>query len=247
MKEFKKHWFDSMISTIRNWRSRELFAALREYCQGDVLDVGGWDFFLTARKPDSGIRFSTWTNIEPDPDQLLEFDDQRYKAMVGDGCAMTFPDNRFDSVVNLHVLEHVAEPNKMVAEIYRVLKPGGYAFFLFPQTGVLHMIPHHYYNFMPFWATTIMPKIGFEIVQQKGLGGYWTTAASRFVHFFFQSLRISFYSDKKLYKRNVFFYLLYPVMAVYALVSIPFCLLLSIGDLGEEANNQLVVVRKPTL
>ena len=46
-------------------------------------------------------------------------------------------------------------------------------------------------------------------------------------------------------RRGPLFYVLYPLMAAYALLSLPIALLLSLGDLQEEPNNHLVVVRKP--
>ncbi|KAB2918567.1 methyltransferase domain-containing protein [Oscillatoria amoena NRMC-F 0135] len=40
---------------------------------------------------------------------------------------MPFEDNRFDAVLCNHVLEHVDDSHKSMTEIYRVLKPGGWA------------------------------------------------------------------------------------------------------------------------
>lgn len=44
-----------------------------------------------------------------------------------DMLAMDFPDNVFDILIANHVLEHVADDVAALLEIYRVLKPGGYA------------------------------------------------------------------------------------------------------------------------
>jgi len=41
--------------------------------------------------------------------------------------ALPFPDNSFDRICSREVIEHVAEPIKMLKEINRVLKPGGIA------------------------------------------------------------------------------------------------------------------------
>lgn len=43
-----------------------------------------------------------------------------------------FPENHFDVVLCNHVLEHVADDIKAMSEIYRVLKPGGYAILQVP-------------------------------------------------------------------------------------------------------------------
>ncbi len=45
---------------------------------------------------------------------------------------LTFPDNSFDVVINSDVLEHVADLDKALSEIRRVLKPGGFHVFTVP-------------------------------------------------------------------------------------------------------------------
>ncbi|OGR84516.1 MAG: hypothetical protein A2901_02805 [Elusimicrobia bacterium RIFCSPLOWO2_01_FULL_54_10] len=226
---------------VRNFRSREVFSLLKQYGRGDVLDVGGWDFFLTAVK--KKIDFNTWTTLEISEAKRFETGDSRVKFVIGDGCEMKFEDNRFDTVINIQVLEHVFEPIRMVEEIGRVLKPGGYGIFLIPQTSTVHFAPEHYYNFTRFWIQKTAQRAGLKIEDIKPLGGVWTSMASHLVFFFPQSFRFGGMSSPEC-KRSIFFYLLYPLMAVYALLSIPFCMLLSLGDLTEEPNNYLVLVRK---
>jgi SAM-dependent methyltransferase len=43
-----------------------------------------------------------------------------------------FPDDMFDIFISLDVLEHVFDPQKAIAEIYRTLKAGGVAIMTFP-------------------------------------------------------------------------------------------------------------------
>ncbi len=45
---------------------------------------------------------------------------------------LTFPDNEFDLVVSLEVLEHIPDYKKALAEIYRITKLGGYFVFSVP-------------------------------------------------------------------------------------------------------------------
>lgn len=238
----KKILFDKLICAARNLRSRALFKSLETYCSGRVLDIGGWDFFKNI-KSNPKIKFTKWVNLEPDANRLFHDADTRYAVAVGDGCDMKFENNSFDTAVNIQVLEHVFEPIKMVQEIARVLKPSGYAIFLIPQTSVLHHAPNHYYNFTKFWIRKALHLNGLEIVELRPLGGRWTTTASHLVHFFFQSFRAPTYSTQD-DKRNILFYLLYPLMVAYALISIPICLFLGLGDLTEEPNNWLVIAKK---
>lgn len=60
----------------------------------------------------------------PEPDIKANFDT--------DGLS-PLPDESQDFVIASHVLEHLADPIGMLAEIERVLKPGGYALVLLPD------------------------------------------------------------------------------------------------------------------
>ena len=232
-----------LIGSIRDLRSRALFKTIELYCHGDVLDIGGWNFYARKVINNPKIKFKNWINLEPDDHHLTAVSDKRYKLVIGDGCATEFSDMSFDTVLNIQVLEHVFEPIKMVKEIGRVLKPGGYGIFLIPQTSVLHHAPEHYYNFTRYWISKAMGMSGLEIVSLKTIGGFWTSLASHLVYFFVQSAKVPGYSTAD-HKRNTAFYLLFPFMCLYALISIPICLVFGWGDLSEEPNNHWVVVRK---
>ncbi|GHF03721.1 SAM-dependent methyltransferase [Aliiroseovarius zhejiangensis] len=96
---------------------------------GSVLEVGvGTGLSLSHYNPDlkvTGIDFS---------DQMLakamaKVREQDLKHVVAlkqmDARALDFPDHSFDTVAAMHVLSVVPEPEKVMSEIARVLKPGG--------------------------------------------------------------------------------------------------------------------------
>jgi SAM-dependent methyltransferase len=226
----------------RDVRSRPLFAALQRYCSGRVLDVGGWDFVQTAQR--QRVPFDQWVTVERDATRLLPVSDARVGMVYGDGCELGIATARFDTVLNVQVLEHVFEPIRMVEEVARVLKPGGHAIFLIPTTSTMHLAPHFHSNFSRFWVVEAMRRAGLEIVQLSALGGIWSSMASHLVYFFLQAARTPGMSDPAIRRPRAFWVLL-PLQAVYAAVSIPICMLLSLGDLQEEPNNHLVVARKP--
>lgn len=225
----------------RDLRSRALFAALSERSRGRVLDVGGGDFFLTACA--RGIPFESWTTLEPFTEGAPCIDDPRFNHVAGDGCRMEFEDGSFDTVLAVQVLEHVFEPIRMVEEIGRVLRPGGHAILLVPQTGTIHLAPHWYGNLSRFWIEQALARGGLEIIEMRPLGGFWSTIAARLVYFFLQSFRVEGMSVRAC-RRAPLFYLLWPLMALFAAAAIPVCLVFSLGDLSEEPNNHLVVARK---
>lgn len=48
-------------------------------------------------------------------------------------CNLPFEDNTYDVILCNHVLEHIPDDTKAMQELFRVLKPGGYAILQIPQ------------------------------------------------------------------------------------------------------------------
>ena len=56
------------------------------------------------------------------------------KAMrAADITNLNFPDDHFDAVVCNHVLEHIPDDRRAISELFRVLRPGGWASLLVPR------------------------------------------------------------------------------------------------------------------
>ena len=237
----KKTFLAKLLYRIRDIQSRQMIEAVRQYCNGDVLDVGGWDFYKTALK--KKVRFHSWTVLENSDAHLFCSSDKRIRLVVGDGCNIPFFENTFDTILNIQVLEHVFEPILMIKEMARVLKKDGQMVLLIPQTSTIHAVPYHYYNFTRFWIERALTEANLQIIDLKPLGGIWSSMALHLFYFFLQSTRYPTMSTDKC-KRNTFFYLLFPFMVLFAILLIPFCLFFSIGDLAEEPNNHLVVAIK---
>ncbi len=67
--------------------------------------------------------------------------------VVGDGHFLPFKDAVFDAVISEAVLEHVKNPTQVVAEMHRVLKPGGYVCAAVPFLQGFHASPHDYQRY----------------------------------------------------------------------------------------------------
>lgn len=87
--------------------------------------------------------------------------DNRVKLELADANKLSFEDNIFDKVVISEVIEHIEEEQKVLSEIYRVLKPGGvmvlttctvdYPFLWDPVNWILqHLLRTHIKS--GFWA-----------------------------------------------------------------------------------------------
>jgi len=58
-----------------------------------------------------------------------KFKKDNLKFQLGDALNLQFSNNSFDVVICSQVYEHVPDPQKMMNEIFRVLKPGGVCYF----------------------------------------------------------------------------------------------------------------------
>jgi SAM-dependent methyltransferase len=63
----------------------------------------------------------------------------RMTHLICDAHDLAFEDGFFDAVVAVAVLEHVADPYRCVAEIQRVLRPGGYVYAVTPFMQQVHL------------------------------------------------------------------------------------------------------------
>ena len=231
----------SFLYFLRNLRYRKIFYILHKYCTGNVIDIGGWDFCLTAHK--IKIPFDHWTVIENDPSHFPKIDISNISIKQMDGCNLFYGDNEFDTSICIQVAEHVFTPQKLFEENVRVLKKGGFGIFMVPQTSNLHGTPFHFQNFTKFWCREICRKNNVELIEHYALGGTWSTIASRLLYTPFQMLNVSTFTYPEV-KRNFFFYLLTPIALLFILIAFPITLFLSLGDLEEEANNHIFVFRK---
>lgn len=82
------------------------------------------------------------------PSSLYRF--QRVFPVVEyDGTHLPFPDGSFDAVFSSNVLEHVADPGPLYAELRRVLRPGGKGVHLMPSASWRFFSSLTYYWVLP--------------------------------------------------------------------------------------------------
>ena len=94
-----------------------------------------------------------------------------------DGTNMPFEDNVFNTVLLTEVLEHCPYPEIVLAEIYRVLKPGGTVFFTVPFLWPLHEVPHDAYRYTPWSLQRHLENTGFSEIEITALGGWHLSLA----------------------------------------------------------------------
>ncbi|TAE34047.1 MAG: class I SAM-dependent methyltransferase [Cytophagales bacterium] len=75
--------------------------------------------------------------------QTEEFDTSKID-IVSDITSIPVPNESFDVIMCIEVLEHVPDPNQAVRELTRVLKKGGFLIITAPFCSITHFAPYHF-------------------------------------------------------------------------------------------------------
>jgi len=110
-------------------------AALGKSPGPDVLNVGSGPFFELS-EIDARERRITVCDVDPRAIELArELHDGKLAGadVVEAGAPLPYADERFDLVVSMDVVEHLADPEPWVRDLFRVTKPGGMLFLTTPN------------------------------------------------------------------------------------------------------------------
>lgn len=80
-----------------------------------------------------------------------------------DGRTLPFEPNTFDHLLCSEVMEHVFEPDAILKELNRVLKPGARGLFSVPFVWNEHELPYDYGRYTEGGFTYLLQKHGFEV------------------------------------------------------------------------------------
>jgi ubiquinone/menaquinone biosynthesis C-methylase UbiE len=103
-----------------------------------VLEVGCGQGHLTKALLSRGVDI---IGIDANPQAEVVADSDRVRFMRAE--SLEFDDASFDFVVSVHAIEHIPPLDEALAEMARVLKPGGRAVFIYPAEPIqgLYAIP----------------------------------------------------------------------------------------------------------
>ncbi len=91
--------------------------------------------------------------------------------------ANQIPSNRFDCIICTHVLHIVSELDAFIAELYRILKPGGVLLIAVPHISMNGLEWHELWRFTPEGLLTVLAKaFGSEQITLRGYGNSLTSA-----------------------------------------------------------------------
>jgi len=97
---------------------------------------------------------------------------------------LPFANATFDQVICTQVLEHVAEPEYILRELNRVLKPGGRLLLTAPLGFGEHQVPHDYFRYTRYGLAHLLEKAGFRVENLVPRGGYFRYMAVMMMWFY---------------------------------------------------------------
>jgi SAM-dependent methyltransferase len=141
-----------LISPVFSFK-KDSFKRLVKYVKNDqntiILNIGSGPFIL--EKNFINIDISSYNNVH----------------IVADASRLPFKNNSVDAIVNIVILEHVPEPEKVVDEMYRVIKNGGVIYSHIPFMQGFHASPHDYKR----WTSSGISQLHHNFIEiECGVG-----------------------------------------------------------------------------
>ncbi|NWF79026.1 MAG: class I SAM-dependent methyltransferase [Chloroflexi bacterium] len=166
----------------RGLANRALYAALVRLApaaRGALLDLG------CGRKPYADL-FAPYVTRHVGLDVPVSIHGRAALDLIGSALSLPLEADSFDTVLATEVMEHVPDPGLMLAEIYRVLAPGGVLILSVPLHEPLHELPYDYYRFTPVALEYLLRGNGFTVEQVERRGGSIVVVAYLFCAFLYR-------------------------------------------------------------
>jgi ubiquinone/menaquinone biosynthesis C-methylase UbiE len=172
---------DLLAYNVQN-RDKWIAAQARKVPRGTrVLDVGAGS--APYRSLFDGCDYKTQDFAQLQPEQL-RYGGYTLIDLVSEADAIPVPDASFEVVLCTEVLEHVAEPIKVVREFGRILTPGGRLILTAPLGSGIHQEPYHYYGgYTPFWYRRFLTDAGFQSIEITANAGSLRHVAQETIRF----------------------------------------------------------------
>jgi ubiquinone/menaquinone biosynthesis C-methylase UbiE len=97
--------------------------------------------------------------LDPDLPSLLDHRAPAIPRLCGLAESIPFPNNTFDVITASWLLEHLAAPEVVFAEIHRLLKPGGRFLFLTPNALHPLLITNYFFHLIPSLQRFLIPRL----------------------------------------------------------------------------------------
>lgn len=91
-------------------------------------------------------------------------------------------DGKFDNILCTQTLEHVPNPDEVIAELSRILKKKGRLFLTAPLFHEEHQMPYDFYRYTQYGLKHLLEKNGFTVDSIEHGGGFLLVTGNYFKH-----------------------------------------------------------------
>jgi len=131
------------------------------YASGRLLDIG------CGTKPyEPFLKVESYEGLEIESSNNLH---QTKHDSLYDGQNLPFASDSFDTIISTQVLEHSFNPDKLLSEIQRVLKPHSYLILTVPFIWDEHEQPYDYARYTSFGIIHLLEKNNLEVIIHEKL------------------------------------------------------------------------------
>jgi SAM-dependent methyltransferase len=144
---------------------------LAREASGRVLDLGAADGWARAHVPGA----SDYVSLDYPATAVAMYGVR--PDIFGTATCLPFRDGSFATVLLLDVLEHVPDPESALAEVARVLAPGGRLLLTVPFLYPIHDDPYDFQRYTRNGLRVVLERSGLQVVQLQAHGHAAETAA----------------------------------------------------------------------
>lgn len=153
---------------------RDLKYTISKYAKNNVLDIG------CGNKPyeiyfDKNIKYIGCDIVQSNQNKV---------DVLSLATDIPLESDSFDTVFSTQTIEHVFEHEKMLNEVFRLLKINGYLILSGPMYWPHHEVPFDFFRFTSFGFRAILEKVGFNVIEIIPNGGKWALWGLATLHTF---------------------------------------------------------------
>lgn len=143
-------------------------------------EFGDW---FSGRVVDIGCGLSPYKKLFTNVSEYVGLDlaAERRPSIISDVHALPLKTGIAQGALCFEVLEHAVDPDRVVAEINRILTRGSLLAVTAPMSWNVHYAPHDYRRYTCFGLWQLLRRHGFEPIETRRIGGLFSLIGSRLV------------------------------------------------------------------